>query len=145
MNFSEVFKDILAERNLGIQELSKSTNIDDSILYDYLHGTIPAIEFAVRLANFLNCSLNYLFGIDDIPDKIKFKQDFDLSKFISRYQEILLKNNITHYQVSKKSKLNYSSYDVWCKGGSPSLKSVYIIANYFDVSIDYLIGRSEEQ
>lgn len=141
IEFSANFKDILIEKDLSIQQLSKKTGIDDSVLYDYLHGAIPNVDFAVKLSNVLNCSVNYLMGIDEAPNLVKFKETYDISLFSSRYDTLLKENHITHYKVYREKGLNYSSHYSWQHGAIPSMKSLCIIAEYFDVSIDYLIGR----
>ena len=143
MEFKEVFKDIMLERNTNIQKISKQTGIDDSVLYDYLYGAYPDVKYAVILANELNCSLNYLMGIDDEPSTTKFKDSYDISLFANRYDDLLRKYNITHYKLSKEKGLNYSSHYAWKRGSIPNMSSLIIIASYFDVSIDYLIGREK--
>lgn len=141
IEFSAIFKDILIENDLDIQRLSKKTGIDDSVLYDYLHGAMPNVDFAVKLSNALNCSVNYLMGIDEKPNLVKFKQTYDITLFSDRYDNLLKENHITHYKLSREKGLNYSSHYSWRHGAIPSMKSLCIIAEFFDVSIDYLIGR----
>lgn len=141
IEFSTNFEDILIEKDINIQKLSKKTGIDDSVLYDYLHGALPNVNFAVKLANALNCSVNYLMGLDEEPNSVKFKDTYDITLFSDRYDNLLKENNITHYKLSREKGLNYSSHYSWRNGAIPSIKSLCIIAEYFDVSIDYLIGR----
>lgn len=143
MEFNVVFKDIMIERNTNIQEISKRTGIDDSVLYDYLYGALPDVKYAVKLANDLDCSLNYLMGIDEDPHTTKFKNTYDITLFSNRYDKLLKENNITHFKLSKESGLNYSSHYAWRHGSIPNMSSLIIIATYFDVSIDYLVGREK--
>ena len=144
MEFSEVFKEILIEHDIGVKELSKRTGIDDSVLYDYFHGALPNIEHAVVIANEINCSVNYLIGLDDTPNKTKFKSSYDISLFSSRYDKLLQENRVTHFRLSKEFGLNYSSHYACQRGSVPKMCSLIIIAKYFSVSIDYLIGRSDD-
>ena len=145
MKFKEVLNDLLIEKTTNIQEVSKETGIDDSNLYDYMHGAIPNIEFAVILANHFNCSLNYLMGLDDKPNQTKFKKDYNISLFSNRYDNLLDQHNISHYKLHKEKKLNYSSHYAWQHGAIPSMSSLFIIAEYFGISIDYLVGRSDSK
>ena len=82
-------------------------------------------------------------GIDDEPSTTKFKNSYDISLFANRYDDLLRKYNITHYRLSKEKGLNYSSHYAWKRGSIPNMSSLIIIASYFDVSIDYLIGREK--
>ena len=143
MNFSEFFKELILEKSITIQKISKVTNIDDSSLYDYLHGTLPDVKSAVKLANYFNCSLNYLMGIDDGPNEVKFYQTYDLTLFSDRYDKLLKENKIAHFRLHKETGLNYSSHYAWQHGAIPNISSLIIIAKYFNVSIDYLVGRCD--
>ena len=145
MSFVDVLKELILENNTNIQEISKKTQIDDSILYDYMHGSIPNIKYAMVLANHFNCSLNYLMGIDREPNSFKFKSEYDISLFSNRYDELLKKNKVAHYKICREKGLNYSSHYAWQHGAIPSMNSLIIIANYFGVSIDYLVGRSDSK
>ena len=136
MEFNDLFREIMIERNTNIQEISKQTGIDDSVLYDY-------VKFAVLLANYLNCSINYLMGLDENLNATKFKNTYDVSLFSKRYDELLKQCNTTHYKLSKENGLNYSSHYAWRHGAIPNMHSLITIAKYFDVSIDFLIGREK--
>lgn len=142
MDFLNSLTEFMIINNKSIQDISKETKIEDSVLYDYLTGSIPKLTHAVTLANYMNCSLNYLMGIDDSPNKVKFKNSYDISVFSARYDALLKQNKVTHYKLCREVGLNYSSHYGWQHGSTPSLTSLIIIAKYFDVSIDYLVGRS---
>ena len=143
MQFSEVLKDLMLDKNTNVQQISKETGIDDSVIYDYLYGSVPNIKFAMILANYFNCSLNFLMGIDEEPNSYKFKTDYDISVFSKRYDALLDEFKISHYKLSKEKKLNYSSHYAWQHGAVPSMNSLIIISRYFGVSIDYLVGRTD--
>lgn len=145
MKFEDVFKELIFDYNTSIPEISKNTNIDDSILYDYLHGIYPSIKYAVVLANYFGCSLSFLMGVDTASNKNKLKENYNLSLFSQRYDKLLEKNKITHFKLCKLTGLNYSSHYSWRRGASPSMKSLVIISEYFGCSIDYLIGRSDKE
>lgn len=142
-NFSEILKDLLIENNINGKQLAKNINIQNSTIYKYLKGTLPRVENAVLLANHFNCSLNYLFGIDDKPDTVKFKKTFDVKLFYQRYEKLLQKENMSHFSLCKKIGLNISSLHAWKHGSLPYLDGLEKIARYFCCSIDYLIGRSD--
>ena len=68
-----------------------------------------------------------------------------MSLFSKRYDDILEESNISHFKVCKDTKLNYSSHYAWQRGALPKMKSLILIADYFGVSIDYLVGRSDKK
>lgn len=143
MEFKEALQEILNEREISVQDLARKTNIDDSILYDYLHGCMPSIKYAVALASFFDCSVSYLIGITEEREEGRYLNEFDITLFSYRYDKLLKENKTTHFRVCKETELNYSSHYGWQRGAIPSMSSLIIIADYFCVSIDYLIGRKE--
>lgn len=58
---------------------------------------------------------------------------------------IAKKNHINNQQLCKLLNTNPNKIYDWKIGKSkPSAEDLYILADYFDCSVDYLIGRSKE-
>lgn len=143
MNFSQNLKDFCIEKNINLKQLAELVNIQDSLLYKYDNGkSLPTIKNIVKLANFFDCSVNYFVGLTDKPKNITFCNNYNKTLFYPRYSELLDKNNTTHYLLSKKLKFSMSSLRNWKNGGIPYLDTLCKLAQFFDVSVDYLIGRS---
>lgn len=63
-----------------------------------------------------------------------------------RYE--LLKNElgVSDYRLSADTGISTSTLTSWKNGAyTPKTDKLIIIANYFDVSLDYLVGRSDER
>ncbi|MCL2696647.1 MAG: helix-turn-helix domain-containing protein [Oscillospiraceae bacterium] len=66
--------------------------------------------------------------------------------FIERLKLLRKQKNITQRQLAeaiKTGERNVRSYEI--SENLPSLENVIKIADFFDVSVDYLVGRSDEQ
>ena len=59
-----------------------------------------------------------------------------------RIKELCLKNNITISKLESDLGFGNSSIKKWEKS-SPSIDKILKVAKYFDVSIDYLLGRTD--
>lgn len=61
-----------------------------------------------------------------------------------RIRELIEAEKISQYALAKRLRINPSTVSNWlsCKK-EPSIESLWKLADYFDVSIDYLIGRRE--
>ncbi|HWT74337.1 MAG TPA: helix-turn-helix transcriptional regulator [Mobilitalea sp.] len=58
-----------------------------------------------------------------------------------KFEELLNLNNITAYKVSKDTGIPYSALSEWKAGRStPKQDKLIKLAEYFGVSIDYLLG-----
>ena len=63
--------------------------------------------------------------------------------FIERLDNLLKNKGISRNKLLIDLKLGKNSINDWSKGKSPSADSISKIADYFDVSIDYLYGKSD--
>ena len=61
----------------------------------------------------------------------------------SRIKKLCAKHNITITKLESELGFGSSSIKKWEKTSSPSVDKIMKVANYFDVSIDYLLGRSD--
>jgi len=138
--FSEILKDLIDEKSLSLRTIEKETGIPSSQLSRYLKSTIPNLSTAVRLSEYFNCSLDYLFGLSDTKMQRKYK-NIDLSKFVERYTNALKQNNTTHWKFAKTHNISEACLRHWKYGEEPRLSTLCIIAEYLSVSIDYLVGR----
>lgn len=63
---------------------------------------------------------------------------------LQKITELINVNNITPNKLLVSCNLQSNAYTKWKNGDSkPSLDAVIKIANYFNVSIDYLVGREK--
>ena len=146
MNLSQVLKDLCLEREIKIIDLAKEVDIQNSLLYKYVNEiAVPTVNNVVKLANYFDCTINFLVGISNNPKEYDFCDTFDKNTFFVRYCELLKEFGVSHYQICKKFNLAKSVFWLWKKGSVPYMDTLTNLALYFDVSIDYLIGRSKQR
>ena len=64
-------------------------------------------------------------------------------KVIERIRDLMSAEKITQYALAKKLGISQSTICNWLNGKKePCIESLWAIADYFDVSVDYLIGRT---
>lgn len=143
MQFEKILKELILETNLSAKKLAKIIGIKNSSIYLYLKGSYPNVKNAVKLANYFNCTLNFLFGLDLYPNEYDFLKTYDLNDFFKKYTNLLKSKSISHYQVCKETGLNDSSYRLWKMGKEPRLESLIKISKFFNCTIDFLIGRED--
>ncbi len=145
INFSQRLHELLDENNLSVEELSSKLSISKQIIYKYLkEEKTPTIRSLVKFANYFNCTLDFIVGLDDCTDSYYFKKDYDKNVFYERYLELLKRNRLTNYQLCRNINIAESCHEQWEKGSLPYTITFVKLAKYFGVSIDYLIGRSDE-
>lgn len=62
-----------------------------------------------------------------------------------KFEELLVKSNKTAYQVSKDTGISTSTLSNWKHGNyTPKVDKLKILADYFGVTVDYLLKSDEE-
>lgn len=62
-----------------------------------------------------------------------------------KFAELLVKNNITAYKVSKDTGLYSPLFSEWKSGKScPKIDKIKILADYFGVTIEYFLAEEKE-
>ena len=65
-------------------------------------------------------------------------------EFKDRLKELRILNNLSQMQLSLKTGLSQSAIAKWELGKTePDLLTLWKIADFFDVSVDYLLGRKD--
>ncbi len=64
--------------------------------------------------------------------------------FIARFNELCREKNISRYKLSIDLQIGNSTIYGWEKGQQPTADKLIKLADYFEVSTDYLLGRSND-
>ena len=137
---SERLKEYMEERDINQCNLAKATNIVRSNISEFLcEKHTPSYKNFVALLDFFNCSADYLLGLVDYPTEEPLHPVAPFGerlRFIMKTQKVKQKDLIENLPVS--SSVLYK----WLAGKSqPSTETLVRLANYFECSVDFLIGR----
>ena len=67
-----------------------------------------------------------------------------MTKFFERLDFLIKEKGVNKYTLAKELHIGKSCYSNWsCTDRLPQGKTLVALADYFDVSIDYLVGRKE--
>ncbi|TGY90893.1 XRE family transcriptional regulator, partial [Petralouisia muris] len=66
--FTEIFVQLLQEKNLTAYKVAKETSISQGLMNEYKNGIkLPTLQNVVKIADCLDCSIDYLLGRTDNP------------------------------------------------------------------------------
>lgn len=131
-------------------DLKKRTEIANTIGITYAtfskaynYGILPTVPILIRIADYFNISIDYLIGS---TDNDFFYKSNNSATFQTRLEELRLKKGIaTVYELSQRIHIHRNNIAQWLKKDYiPTIDDLIIIANLFDVSIDYLVGRTDD-
>ena len=147
MNAFDSFQDALKEYMelngyKNIENLAKSAKIPRDSINGWLKGrNQPHINSAIRVADFCNYSLDYMFGLSDDSTFTKAKSQ---ATFLERFTELSKKSGLTDYALAKRVGMKPATVAKWrYHGNSPQIPKLIKLTEIFNCSLDYLAGRSD--
>lgn len=67
--FTERFIQILQDKNLTAYKVAKETGISQGLMNEYKNGVkLPTVQNLIKIADYLNCSIDYLLDRVDRPE-----------------------------------------------------------------------------
>lgn len=139
--FHERLAGLIIESETSVQELSEKYGFSLSAIYKWLRGVCyPSFDNLVLLADNFGCSADYLLGLKD--DEVEYTANEQRQPFDVLFSDLLKEKNVSEYRLVKQTGLARSKVDEWRKAASlPSVESLVLVAKFFDVSVDRLVGR----
>jgi len=138
--FADILKDLIDGTGMSVRQISLESGVSSVQLGRYLKGALPILRVAIKIADYFNCSLDYLFGLTDI-NKTNNYSEYNHELFMERYLKVLEDNNISHFKFCQFAGLSESTLRHWRYGEMPKIETLIVIAQKFSISLDYLIGR----
>lgn len=146
-------------KNIDNSDISRkafcnTTGIPYSTLSNLIHSISPNPDFItiVKIANYFNCSVDQVVGRRKFLPSINLIVSFnnqdlhDINSNLSNFlKEKLAQDNISTYLLSKNIGFSKTTIHCFLKAHSPhkmlSTNVIIALADYFNVSVDYMIGR----
>lgn len=132
--------ELINEEELNYEDLAKKLGLSDvSIIYTWKREEyLPSTEMFIKLSELFNCSLDYLFARTDDFGVCGNKK---ISNFYSRLEEIIKKHKIKKCILQEEKICSSNNLFKWRNGAVPKVETLIKLADYFGVTIDYLLGR----
>lgn len=139
--FPEIIKDYIERENLTINRFSKCIGVAERAVAKWMAAEyMPTVKSAIKVAELLDCSLDYLFGLSNTP---YFRKSTTNKNFFERFDLLCKTKKVTPYKVSKDCDFGQPMISKWKRGKSPKTETLIKLAEYFDCSVDYLAGRAD--
>lgn len=149
-------KKLADSQNISLQELAIKLDFSKNLIYRWKKSD-PKAKDLEKLADYFNVSVDYLLGRDSMTDTTTPPEINDVSSYLittipknensSIFDRIKYLSKIKGVSISKlEEKLQFSrgSLYTW-KTKSPNSDRLVKVADYFGISVDYLLGRGSEK
>lgn len=132
------------EKQKSQQEVCTALNIEQSTLANYENGKrIPKIEILIKIAEYYQCSVDFLLGLKDSKTPPSHFSD-NLTFMPKRLEKLLNEINDGLEFCSHAAKIEKSTIQQYLKGTlSPSSYEICKIIEVLNTSADYLFGISD--
>lgn len=142
--FRQRLSDLISESNYKRAELPKKIGVSKDIIIRSLNmGILPSTKSLIKIADFFSVSIEYLLGLTDSEIFVKLEPP---TTFQIRIIELKEQNSVSYFEIASSLGFSRSLFTSWKKFDYiPSLEILYIISRYFNVSIDYLLGRTDDR
>ena len=139
-SFVERLNECMKDEQINQFALSEKTGIYHSCLSGFMSGKhLPSYDNFEKLLYFFNCSADYMLGLIDYQHEEKL---YEVMPFSKRFNQILKEKKISKEKFRKDNNISASVIYRWSIGKTkPSIENLIKMAEYFDCSVDYLIGR----
>ncbi len=144
--FAEMLEELMFEHDTrhktDAKTLAKALGVEGSTITRYLRTERePSIENLVLLADYFKCSADYLLGRESENRLFTFEP---CPPFSEQLVKVLKEYGYTCYRLSSDAKIHQSSVYAWKSGKRmPNLDSIIKIAELFECSVDFVLGREK--
>ena len=137
-------EELRLDNDLKQKDIANELNISGKNYSDWERGVtdIP-LEKSNELANYYDCSLDYLFGLSNIKT-INERKNINLELLSQRLLDTRKERNLTQSELSKDVGYHQRTYAHYENGSRiPTSFKVFYISLYYNISLDYLVGKSD--
>lgn len=147
---AEAIKKCIQRTGLSYPEISNRLGISQDLLEDYMSGSIaPPYNILISLSDICEVSTDYLLGLHaksrvaDLDNVLPFRYNYQIAE---RIQILCAKKSITPEYLQHLLSLSENEvYYLIEYGFVPHMSTIIKLADFFNVSCDYLLCQIGEQ
>lgn len=145
MSVSKRLKMVRKAKGISQTQVYKDTGINNKTLSGYERGiSEPDLRTLKMLARYYDVSIDYL--LDNINDIESYEEEYDNGKsheLGGRLKQLREKNKLTREELADKLGVSYSTIAKYeSNTREPDIETLIELSYLFDVSIDWIVGRT---
>lgn len=138
--FSERLEDLIRDKGMDNKTFAREVGVPESCISYFINSLrMPTITTLVKIADYFNCSADYVLGITENTNS-SFKV---CPPFSERLQYLIEFYKYPSPKSFRKDlNLSKSRFNEWLKGTRvPSLDNIIKISEGLECSVDFVLGR----
>ena len=143
-SFRKRLNELISEQGCSKNEFANLVQVSLPVITRAaIYGIIPSLRPLIKIADYFKISLPYLLGEND--DEIFYPSE-EHETFHTRLEQLAKEKNVKYAKIAHSMPFTKTFFYEWQRAKTlPSLEYLEAIADYFNVSIDYLLGRTDER
>ena len=142
-------KDLRSELNLTQEQLAQAVGLSRDTYKNYeQQRTEMSYDILFKLADYFGVSIDYLLGHqtkETILDKNIFEGQHESEPPKIKLKDLRKKRGLSQREIAERLNLTKTTYWSYETGRTkPTIEIMFKLADYFGVSIDYLLGHQTE-
>lgn len=132
-NFSERLNELLVVEEINPKVFAENLGVSLKTVYSWKSGKQQIyLSNLVRLCECYNCTMDFISG----------RSEYNINIIIQPMPPyIMSKKGVSTYRLDKDKGYSSSYFVRWKRGQEPYLSTLIDIADYFECTIDELVGR----
>lgn len=151
--FIENLEKICETKNITIAKMTSDLGLAVGIVSNWRkRGTLPSGEVILKIADYFDCSIDYLFGRENTlnhteKQSVRYIGGQEISTARKNAKRLYEEHDEMRIDyIEEKTHANYATFRLWLDGrGDFFNDKLSVIADMFGVSVDYLIGCDDEE
>lgn len=142
--FRKRIEEITEDRELNKADLARGAGVSLPVITRAaVYGIIPRVKTLVKIADFLEVPIKYLLGE---TDESEFYRAEKPTTFWERTAALAAERGENFSRVASRMPFTKNFFYEWRRSKTyPSIEYLFALSEYFGVSPDYLLGRTDDR
>jgi transcriptional regulator with XRE-family HTH domain len=138
--FAENLSALMNERNIKAPALANILGTHRTNITRYLCAKhLPKYDIFLKIIDYFHVSADVLLGLMDYCNLEEF---YPIQPFNERLRTVMRETQTSQYRLQRELHFSSATTNAWLSGKSiPSVEHIIQLADFMDVSVDYLLGR----
>ena len=142
--FQKFLNEMIDELDLKKVQFAEAAGVSTSVIIRAtVYQIVPSIKSLIKIADYLQVPILYMLGESEDAN---FSPAKEPTTFFERLEQLTSENDEKYSALSHTMSFAPNAVYEWIRTNSlPSLDYLKQLANHFNVSVDYLLGRTDDR
>lgn len=137
--FYEIYRDLCLSSGVSPNNVAKELSIASGAVTGWKNGRVPQPATLRKIADYFDVPIDYLLGKTHQP------KSSDNSAFKELFIRLCNEKGVTPSKACRDVNIAPATFSCWDENSVPRQATLFRIADYFGVTVNYLLGKEHEK